>query len=94
MKCERISISFLAEDRDIIEHLNNIKNERSVSSYIRQLIHQEMLGTPSIHNAEKLAELIASKLSNSTLHISPKQEDKPTKITVSLEDKLIINNLF
>lgn len=93
MNRERITISFLAEDADIIEHLQQIKTERTISSYIRHLIRQDMLANPPINNLEKLAEVIASKLSNGTLQISSKQE-KPTEMTVSLEDKNIIESLF
>lgn len=93
MNRERITISFLAEDADIIEHLQQIKTERTISSYIRYLIRQDMLANPPINNLEKLAEVIASKLSNGTLQISSKQE-KPTEMTVSLEDKSIIDSLF
>lgn len=93
MNRERITISFLSEDADIIEHLQQIKTERTISSYIRHLIRQDMLANPQINNLDKLAEMIASKLSNDTLQI-PSIEKKPTDITVSLEDKLIIDNLF
>lgn len=92
MNRERITISFLAEDEDIIEHLQKIKTERTISSYIRHLIRQDMLANPPINNLDKLAEMIASKLSNGTINISPKQE-KPTE-SVSLEDKIIIETLF
>ncbi|MEL3961895.1 hypothetical protein MKZ01_11500 [Lysinibacillus endophyticus] len=92
MNRERITISFLAEDADIIEHLQQIKTERTISSYIRHLIRQDMLANPPINNLEKLAEVIASKLSNGNLNISPIQETSTQ--TVSLEDKLIIDNLF
>lgn len=93
MNRERITISFLAEDADIIEHLQQIKTERTISSYIRHLIRQDMLANPPINNLEKLAEVIARKLSNGTLQISSKQE-KPSEMSVSLEDKSIINSLF
>lgn len=93
MNRERITISFLAEDADIIEHLQQIKTERTISSYIRNLIRQDMLGNTPINNVDKLAEIIASKLSNGTLQI-PSIQEKPTEMTVSLEDKLIIDNLF
>lgn len=93
MNRERITISFLAEDADIIEHLQQIKTERTISSYIRHLIRQDMLVNPPINNLDKLAEMIASKLCNGTLQISSKQE-KPSEISVSLEDKSIIDSLF
>jgi hypothetical protein len=93
MNRERITISFLAEDADIIEHLQKIKTEGTVSSYIRHLIRQDMTGNPTINNLDKLAEMIASKLSNGTLNISPIQET-PTEMSVSLEDKSLINQLF
>ena len=93
MNRERITISFLAEDADIIEHLQKIKTERTISSYIRHLIRQDMLANPPINDLDKLAEVIARKLSNGTLQI-PSRQEKPTEITVSLEDKLIIDNLF
>ncbi|MFH5781511.1 hypothetical protein [Heyndrickxia oleronia] len=93
MNRERITISFLAEDADIIEHLQQIKTERTISSYIRHLIRQDMLGNPPINDLEKIAEMIAKKLNNGNLNISPIQET-PTEMSVSLEDKLIINNLF
>jgi hypothetical protein len=93
MNRERITISFLAEDADIIGHLQEIKTERTISSYIRHLIRQDMLANSPINNLEKLAEMIASKLSNGNLNISPIQET-PTEMSVSLEDKLIIDNLF
>lgn len=92
MNRERITISFLAEDADIIEHLQQIKTERTISSYIRNLIRQDMLANPTINNLDKLAEIIASKLSNGNLNISPIQETSTQ--TVSLENKLIIDNLF
>lgn len=93
MNRERITISFLAEDADIIDYLQKIKTERTVSSYIRYLIRQDMLGNPPINDLEKIAEMIAKKLNNGNLNISPIQET-PTEMSVSLEDKLIINNLF
>ncbi|MEC1748060.1 hypothetical protein [Schinkia azotoformans] len=93
MNRERITISFLAEDADITEHLQQIKTERTISSYIRHLIRQDMLANPPINNLEKLAEMIARKLSNSTLQI-PSIQEKPTEMTVSLEDKSIIESLF
>ncbi|MEK5233483.1 hypothetical protein MHB42_17400 [Lysinibacillus sp. FSL K6-0232] len=93
MKRERITISFLAEDADIIEHLQMIKTERTISSYIRHLIRQDMLGTPHINNLDKLAETIVNKLSNGTLQI-PSIQEKPTEMSVSLEDKSLINQLF
>lgn len=93
MKRERITVSFLAEDLDILEHLQQVKTERTLSSYIRHLIRQDMLGNPPINNVDKLAEMIVSKLSNGTIHIPPIQET-PSEISVSLEDKSLINQLF
>lgn len=93
MNRERITISFLAEDADIIKHLQQIKTERTISSYIRHLIRQDMLANPPINNLDKLAEVIARKLSNGTLRISSKQE-KPYEMSVSSEDKSLINQLF
>lgn len=93
MNRERITISFLSEDADIIEHLQQIKTERTISSYIRHLIRQDMLGTPHINNLDKLAETIVNKLSNGTLQI-PSIQEKPTEMSVSLEDKSLINQLF
>lgn len=92
MKRERITISFLAEDADIIEHLQNIKTNRTISSYVRHLIRQDMLGNSPVNNLDQLADKIASKLANSkSLSF---QKEKTTEITVSLEDKSIINSLF
>lgn len=93
MNRERITISFLAEDADIIEHLQKIKTERTISSYIRHLIRQDMLANPPINNLEKLAEVIARKLNNGIPQTSLKQE-KPSEMSVSLEDKSLINQLF
>lgn len=93
MKRERITISFLAVDVDIIEHLQQIKAERTISSYIRHLIRQDILGNPPVNDLDQLADKIASKLNNSNTHLSLKQE-KPTEITVSVEDKSIIDRLF
>lgn len=93
MNRERITISFLAEDADIIEHLQKIKTERTLSSYIRYLIRQDMNGNPPINTLDQLADKIASKLANSNLSLPSKQE-KPTEMTVTLEDRLIIDNLF
>lgn len=92
MKRERITISFLAEDADIIEHLQNIKTNRTISSYVRHLIRQDMLGNSPVNNLDQLADKIASKLANSkSLSF---QKEKTTEIAVSLEDKSIINSLF
>ena len=93
MKRERITISFLAEDADIIEHLQNIKTNRTISSYVRHLIRQDMLGNSPVNNLDQLADKIASKLANSNISLS-RQKEKPTEIAVSLEDKSIINSLF
>lgn len=93
MSRERITISFLAEDDDIIEHLQKIKTKRTISSYIRHLIRQDMLGNPPINDLEKLAEMIASKLSNRDLSFSLPKE-KFIEIEVSLEDKSLIDKLF
>lgn len=93
MNRERITISFLAEDADIIKHLQKIKTDRTISSYIRHLIRQDMNGNPPINTLDQLADKIASKLANSNLSLPSKQE-KPTEITVSMEDKFIIDSLF
>lgn len=94
MNRERITISLLTEDSDIIEHLHAIKSDRSISSYIRHLIRQDMLGNPTINNLDQLADKIASKLTNSNLPPSSSPQIKPTEMAVSLEDKSIIDTLF
>ncbi|MCI1592656.1 MULTISPECIES: hypothetical protein [Bacillaceae] len=93
MNRERITISFLTEDDDIIEHLQKTKTERTISSYIRHLIRQDMNDNPPINNLDQLADKIASKIANSNLSLPSKQE-KPSEMSVSLEDKSLINQLF
>lgn len=93
MNRERITISLLTDDNDIIEYLHTIKPERTISSYLRQLIRQDMLGNPSTNNLDQLADKIAFKLIRDNVSlVSPK--DEPTEITVSFEDKNIIDGLF
>ena len=94
MRRERITISFLAEDADIIEHLQQIKTERNISSYIRHLIRQDMLGNPPANNLDQLADKIASKICNEYLTFPSSPHIKPTEMEVSLEDKSIIDTLF
>jgi len=93
MNRERITISLLTEDSDILEHLDTIKSERTISSYLRHLIRQDMLGNPSTNNLDQLAEILANKLLKEPLMLSYQQE-KPTEIVVDLEDISIINGLF
>ncbi|MFB5088361.1 hypothetical protein PGC35_14340 [Psychrobacillus sp. PGGUH221] len=93
MNRERITISLLTEDSDILEHLHTIKSERTISSYLRHLIRQDMLGNPSTNNLDQLAEILANILLKEPLMLSYQQE-KPTEIVVDLEDISIINGLF
>lgn len=93
MNRERITISLLTEDSDILEHLHTIKSERTISSYLRHLIRQDMLGNPSTNKLDQLAEILANILLKEPLMLSYQQE-KPTEIVVDLEDISIINGLF
>ncbi|MEK3976197.1 hypothetical protein [Psychrobacillus sp. FSL K6-1267] len=93
MNRERITISLLTDDNDIIGHLHTIKSERTISSYLRHLIRQDMLNNPPINTLDQLAEEIVRKLSNSELSFASTSE-KTTKIAESLEDMSIINTLF
>lgn len=93
MNRERLTISLLTEDSDILEHLHTIKSERTISSYLRYLIRQDMLNNPPINNLDQLAEKIVRKLSNSELSFASTSE-KTARIAESLEDMSIINTLF
>lgn len=79
MNRERITISLLTEYSDIIDHLHAIKSERSISSYVRHLIRQDMLGNPTINNLDQLADKIASKICNGNLPLSSSPQIQPTE---------------
>lgn len=93
MNRERITISLLTEDNDIIEHLYTIKSERTISSYLRHLIRQDLIGNPSTNNLDQLADKIVHKLIKDNVTISSTPENY-AKNTASLEDKSIIDGLF
>lgn len=93
MNRERITISLLADDNDIFEHLHTIKSERTISSYLRHLIRQDILGNPSTNNLDQLADKIAFKLIRDNVSLASPKDD-PTEITVSFGDKNIIDGLF
>ncbi|MBD8034588.1 hypothetical protein [Solibacillus merdavium] len=59
----RITISFLAEDHDIVAHLQSIREQgQSISGYIRNLIHKDMRGIPNNISIDAVAQAIADKL--------------------------------
>lgn len=90
----RITISFLAEDHDIIAHLQTIRDQgQSISGYIRNLIHNDMMNNPNNNSIDALAQAIADKLG--AVQIVTNAE-KPTdhNESVGLEEKMIIDQLF
>lgn len=95
MSRKRITISFLSEDRDIIKHLQTIREQRqiNISCYIRELIRNDMNGSPSNNSVDALAQAIAEKL-NAVQIVSA--EKKPTDgiASVGFEEKMIIDQLF
>lgn len=52
-----------------------------------------MLGNPSTNNLDQLADKIAFKLISDNVSLSS-AKDEPTEMTVSFEDKNIIDGLF
>lgn len=90
----RITISFLSEDRDIVEHLQSVREQgQSLSCYIRNLIRNDMNGTISNNSVDALAQAIAEKLGS--VQVVPHAE-KPTNHSelVGIEEKMIIERLF
>lgn len=90
----RITISFLAEDHDIIAHLQTIRNQgQSISRYIRNLIHNDMMNTPNNNSIDALAQAIADKLGAVQI---VNNAEKPTDHyeSVGFEEKMIIDQLF
>lgn len=90
----RITISFLAEDHDILEHLQSIRDQgQSMSGYIRNLIEKDMRGIPNNNSIDVLAQAIADKLGSGQVVTNAK---KPTDLSesVGFEEKMIIDKLF
>lgn len=90
----RITISFLAEDHDIVEHLQSVRKQgQSISGYIRNLIHNDMTSTSNNNSIDVLAQAIADKLG--TVQVVTNAE-KPTVQfeQVDFEVKTTVERLF
>lgn len=94
MNRTRITISFKAEDSLLIEHLQKVAQQRSISSYIRELIRNDMAGTSSTKSVDELANAILEKLGGTIQIIT--EEEKPTddESPIGFEEKSIIDQLF
>lgn len=90
----RLTISFLSEDHDLIEHLQSVREQgQNLSSYIRNLIRNDMNGSIPNNSVDALAQAIADKLGAVQVI---ENVDKPTDQSESIgfEEKMIIDQLF
>lgn len=89
----RITISFLAEDHDIIEHLQAVREHgQNLSSYIRNLIRNDMNGAIPNNSIDSLAQAIADKLGAVQIINTEKSTDHNE--SVDFETKMTIDQLF
>ena len=93
MNRKRITISFKAGDDLLIEHVQKIAQQRSISSYIRELIQNDMSGTAPTNSVDELANAILEKLGGA-IHIAT-EETKPIDDIAPIGfEKSIIDQLF
>ena len=97
MKPKRITIGFQAEDHDLIEHLQEIREQRqiNVSSYIRELIRNDMHAqSPANYSIDDLAQALAEKLGAMQIGTTEKKPTDDVTSPIGLEEKLLIDQLF
>lgn len=89
----RLTISFLTEDHDLIEHLQSVREQgQNLSSYIRNLIRNDMNEAIPNNSVDALAQAIAEKLG--TVQIVTNAEKPTGDESVDFETKMIIDQLF
>ncbi len=90
----RITISFLAEDHDIIAHLQTIREQgQNLSCYIRNLIRNDMNKAIPNNSVDALAQAIADKL-GAVQVIANTEKPTDQNESVDFEEKMIIDQLF
>lgn len=89
---QRITISLLPSDKDLISHLENVRQSQSISPYIRQLIRNDMEKEEVETDIDAVVAKVLEKLNaNGSFVKVPNQE---VKTEMSEEQKDIISFIF
>lgn len=89
----RITISFLTEDHDLMEHLQTVREQgQNLSCYIRNLIRNDMNRTIPNNSVDALAQAIADKLG--AVQIINTEKPTDNNESVDFETKMTIDQLF
>lgn len=93
MKRERVTISFLPSDYELVLHLKAVRNTRNISNYLRDLIRKDMNGNWTGNDIEKIILTLANTIGKETSTISknPPPQNAPH---IVIEDRNLIKNLF
>ncbi|WP_175638351.1 hypothetical protein [Metabacillus schmidteae] len=92
-KRARYTISFLPTDTDLIQHLDKIKEHKTVSMYVRSLIKKDLYDEHITPDIDNVVEKVILKLKcNKDFSLSPQSNEDEIKI--SEEQKNIIATLF
>jgi hypothetical protein len=89
----RYTISFLPSDSDLIAHLERIKENTTVSLYVRNLIKKDLNNYHDTHDIDSIVDRVLQKIkSNSNLQFSEK--DPKQESTISEANKNVVTSLF
>lgn len=94
MNRTRVTISFKEEDSLLIEHLQKIAKQRTISSYIRELIRNDLYENSSTKSVDELANAIAEKLGGTIKFIIDEKKPTDEESPIGIDDKIIIDQLF
>ncbi|MDF1510668.1 hypothetical protein PZE06_21265 [Robertmurraya sp. DFI.2.37] len=89
----RYTISFLPTDTDLIKHLDEIKEQTTVSMYVRNLIRKDLYDEHATPNIDDVVERVLLKLKSNN-DISLLLQSNELKVKISEEQKSIISTLF
>jgi glucan phosphoethanolaminetransferase (alkaline phosphatase superfamily) len=89
----RYTISFLPSDTDLINHLNEMKENTTVSMYVRGLIRRDFYGENTSLNTDDIVDKVIQKLKNNKEH-SFIDQASDSQLKISEEQKSLITNLF
>lgn len=93
MKRERVTISFLPSDYELVTHLKAVRNTRNISNYLRDLIRKDMNGSWTGNDIEKIILNLANTIGKETPTPSINTPSKTTP-HIDIEDRNLIENLF
>lgn len=94
MKRNKITISFLPNDLEVWDFIQQKKATCNISEYVRRLIQQDMTNSPLLIDEEKMVEKIIQALQNSEVVLKDKDNKAIEVLLPNSETKNTILNLF